>query len=400
MVANLKKTPHILMLAPLFPPFRGAAASRLFSLARYWRKHTRVTVISCQQPLQQEGIRQIKFPVTFAGYDFLRIPFLFSRLLRITRSLDVDLIFASIPAPWPLLEGYLLSCRLGLPLVADVRDLPSATYPVDKGVIAVRVYNALRRSVSMYFLNKAERMVTVTQLFKEEILKALNYSSNKLHIIGNGSEVDLYDQALGVEKEFDLVYSGTLIPVRNPGVMLKFLKKLAHLYSSLKVLFISDLDSSLGREFIRDLKRLDLMRHVVFKKMVSPSELPSLLGKAKVGWTSLRDGEYYFRGVISAKNYEYLAAGLPIMGLLDPDYYVEARRLIADNQVGILDPDLCSLARKTADLLKDKVRLNRMSRRARKVGERFDRKRLAEEYYYKVILPAWEEFNANRLGGR
>lgn len=46
-----------------------------------------------------------------------------------------------------------------------------------------------------------------------------------------------------------------------------------------------------------------------------------------------------------------------------------------------------------AALLKDKKRLRKMSRQARKVGERFDRRRLAEDYFYNVILPAWKEHN-------
>jgi len=99
-------------------------------------------------------------------------------------------------------------------------------------------------------------------------------------------------------------------------------------------------------------------------------------------------------GAVGAKEHEYLAAGLPVIGLMYPEFYIESGKLIVDNGAGIMDQDPKRLAEETAALLRNPARLRAMSKQARKVGERFDRKRLAEDYYYKVILPAWQEFNA------
>jgi len=389
--------PHILILAPFFPPFKGAAASRVHSFAKYWNPLTKVTVIAPEHTSGEGGYQRITFPLTKLRSDFLRIPLTFPKLLRLVRRLNPDVIFASIPTVWPLLEGSFLAKRLGRPLILDIRDLLESTYPLSDISIWRLVLNSILYRISRYLIPKASRIVTVTNWFQKELTKIPGCANKQIYLIQNGSDEGFLKEQIPRQKRFDLIYVGTLIKVRDPQALLIYLRHLVEIYPSLRILFVSDiLDTSIGKIFLAEIMRLGLDKNVVIKRMVPSHELPALLGLARLGLTSFRPGAYAFRGVVGAKDYEYLASGLSIMGLLDPDFYIETRRLIADNGAGILDPSPERLAIETAALLKDPARLRRMSKQARKVGERFDRKRLAEEYYYKVILPAWQEFNAGR----
>jgi|GEM_PF-1958590 len=387
----MSNKPHILLLAPIFPPFKGAVASRLHSLANYWSEFTRVTVISPYEGFPDQPYDLINFPLTRYRWEFLRILYLLPRLLRLARGLKPDVVVASIPPAWPLVEGHLLARRLGCEFILDVRDLPTADVRRTKTSLFRGILHALMIFISRHFGRKASRIVTVTDWFRKELIRFLDYPPSRVFVIRNGSETELFEKALSVKKEFDIVYSGTLIHVRNPAGILRYLRFLADLYPSLRVLFLSDLDNPIGREFLAGIGRLGLGKNVFIEATRPPEELPGLLGRARLGLNALMPEHPAYRGAIGAKGYEYLAAGLPIVGLLDPDFYIEARRLIADNDVGIIDPDPEKLAEETVKLLKDNWRLSLMSKRARALGERFDRRKQAKDYFHNVIVPAWEE---------
>jgi len=391
-----KREPHILILAPFFPPYKGAAASRLHSFAKYWSALTQVTVVAPEHVDKPTDYNRLVFPLAKWRLDFLRLPWTFPKLLTTVKRFAPDIVIVSIPPVWPLEEGYLLGKRLGCPLILDVRDLPTADSRTKSSSVPRRILRSLTINISRYLGQKAVRVTTVTDWCKEELTAFLGFSPRQVYVICNGSETSFSKKALSIKKEFDLVYSGTLISIRNPAGLLKYLRFLAGLYPSLHALFISNLDNPIGREFLEGIDRLGLRKNVFIEFPHPPEKLPGLLGRARLGLNTLLGDCPAYRGAIGAKEYEYLAAGLPVMGLMDPDYYIESGKLIVVNNVGIMDQDPKRLAAETAALLKDSVRLRRMSKRARKVGERFDRKRLAEEYYYKVILPAWKEFNATR----
>lgn len=397
---SFRKTPHILILAPLFPPFKGAAASRLYSFAKYWGRLTKVSVVSPNHLSRQESFYKVNFPLSKWRLDFLHLPWIFPKLFRKVKALNPDVIVASVLPVWSLWEGYFLVKRLGVPLILDVRDLPQGDIRSNRTSLIRVVLKVLHIYSLKHLGGRACRITTVTDWLKKELTEFLEYPAHCLFVIRNGSEIDVFKKALLFRKEFELVYSGSFISIRNPQAILEYLSFLAELRPSFRMLFVSSFDSPLGKKFLEGISERGLSGNIAVQSMCEPNELPEYLGKAWLGFTSLIPSEYAYKGVASAKNYEYLAAGLPIIGLLDSDFYVETRRLIADNRVGILDPSPKNLAAETAALLKDSARLRRMSKRARKVGERFDRKRLAEECYYKVILPAWEEFNARKLGGR
>lgn len=379
--------PHIVIFAPFFPPYRGAVASRLYSLAEYWGDLCQVTVISNYRGKLPQTYRMISFPLTRYSSESIYIPFLFSRLIKLLKQIKPDVIFVSIPTTWPLLEGYYASRRLGIHLIVDVRDLPTSTYERRTGNLGKKCIYAFMRALCRYLIPKASRLVTVTEWFRKELMELYQYPQNRIHLIRNGSEVSLFKKARSVKKTFDIVYSGTIISVRNPAGIVSFLRALAELYPSLKALFISPLDTDISRGFYKEVENSRLRDHVFFEHPRPVEELPELLGKARLGLNALSTSNPAYRGAIGAKEYEYLAAGLPIMGLLDPDFFVEEGGLIKDYRVGFADPDPGGLARKAAELLRTPSNLKKMSSRAIKTGELFDRGRLAIKYLNEVIMP-------------
>lgn len=385
---NTSQDIHILMLAPLFPPFRGAVSSRLESFARHWSKLARVTVISAYPgEAKEKGYSLIKFPLARWRFEPLKIIFIHSKLHSLVKDLNPDVIFVSIPPVWPLVEGVLIAQRLGKRLILDIRDLPTADSRIVVNSLLRKIFYRLTVFISKYFGKKASRIATVTYWLREEVKKFYNFEENRVYVISNGSETASFKASLSIPKEFDVVYAGTLIYVRNPTGILRLLNEVRRFYPSLKALIISNLDTQVGRLFLKEIHELKLGDNVFVNEPCFPAELPMWLGKAKLGLNSLIPDLQNYRGAIGAKEYEYLAAGLPIVGLMDPDFYVESGKLIVGNGAGIMNQDPRQLAKETAALLKDTVRLRKMSKRAREVGMRFDRKKLAEECYYKVILP-------------
>jgi len=392
-----KAGPHILMLVrgKCFPPYQGAPSSRLHSFAKYWSELTEVTVVSSVYNEPQGNFRRIKFPLTEKRREFLRLPFTPGRLRRLAQGIKADVVFVSFPLTWELLEGYLLAKRLRCPLIVDIRDLPVSQLPIDEGSLPRRIFNAWMQFIAYYVSNKASRIGTVTDILREEIIKTLGCSREKIFLIRNGSDTKLFEKALLIKKEFDIVFSGKFGPLENPPALLRYLRSLADLYRLLRILFISNFNTppSIGREFLDGINQAGLASNVVVEAMGPPEDLPERLGRARLGLSSFAPGYTVHRGAVGAKVYEYLAAGLPVVGLMDPVFYIESGRSILGNSVGIMNANPEVLAKETAALLKDKKRLKKMSERARKIGERFDRKQLAEDYFYKVILPAWEEHN-------
>lgn len=391
-----KKSPHILMLVSKghFPPDRRAAATRLHSRAKYWGRLTTVSVVSPEYSPPEGDYRRIQFPLIRWRLDFLRLPYLFPRLLRIARRLDPDIIYVSYPIAWQLLEGYLLAFRLRCPLVVSIADFPSMSNSVTKGSLKRRIFNALIQFITYHVSRKASRIVAVTDYLRQDLIKTLDYPPEKIFVIRNGSEVELFAKALKVKKEFDLVYSGVIDGYgRDPNAMLLYFRYLADLYPSLKILFISYIIPSIKNEILRGIQERNLNDNVIFEDMVSPEELPEYLGRSRLGFNSFIPKRTSCIGAVGAKEYEYLAAGLPVVGLMDPDFYIESKRLTVDNKVGILHQDPKRLAEETAALLKNPSRLRRMSRKARAVGERFDRRQQVEECFYKVILPVYRACN-------
>jgi len=383
-------TPHILMIAPLFPPFRGAVSSRLSSFARHWSKFTKVTVVTPYAEDETVGYNRIIFPLTRWRLEPLRIPYTIPKLLRIVHRLKPDIVLSSIPPVWSLLEGYLLAKRLQIPLVLDVRDLPTSDVRHSRMSIWRKIFRFFSISTAKYLIQKASQIVTVTEYFKKDLYDFLKLPSKDISIIHNGAEIRHFKDKLQVEKKFDIIYSGSFPFIRDQEALLKFFSILIQLYPRLKVCFSSNLNTPLGRHFLTLADKYNLRNHFELIDMCDPEFLPYRLKSAKLGISPLRYGFDPYRGVISAKVFEYLAAGLPVLGLSDPEYYVEEGKLIFDNDAGIVDPDPKELAKKTVILLNNPFRMKEMSKCAKKVGEMFDRGRLASEYYEKVIRPLFK----------
>ncbi|NLI97860.1 glycosyltransferase family 4 protein [bacterium] len=385
--------PKILILVEdrHFPPSKQAAASRIGAFAKYWSRRSQVVVVTHQISVFESEYFRFSFPLAKKRWDFLKLPWILPRLLKLARQIKPDIIFVSFPFIWQAVEGCYLMKRLGCPLILDIRDLPEAVLPLNKIPILHYFMNLLQRVLALIVIPKVSSISTVTEWLKKEIQEKFKYDPKRIFVIRNGSEASNSNKSSKREKKFDLVYSGMLASdARNPRGIIDYIYEMVKIFPLLRVRVISDLETRQGREFLEGLKLRGLTKNFEFEEMVPPKELTGRLRSAKLGLNSLAYGLLAHKGAVGAKEYDYLMAGLPVVCLMDPSLYVESRGLILGNGVGIMDPDPEKLAEKTVRLLNDEKRLREMSEKARRLGRRFDRKKLADDFYRDVILTTIE----------
>lgn len=214
------------------------------------------------------------------------------------------------------LIGRELKRKTGLPWIADFRDPWSAWEFLDTLPMTSFVRKK-HQQLEATVLREANAVLTISPTFQRDLVKL---SHRRIYLLTNG--YDPADVPAGfspkekVEGKLHLVYSGVIDGIRNPIPLMEALKsEFQHGIEEVKWTFVGKVSEQVQAYVKEDAW---LSERIHFAGYVSHSEVFGFYAKADVLVLILTDTKNA-QGNIPGKLFEYLATGIPVLALGDPE---------------------------------------------------------------------------------
>ena len=334
---NLK----ILFISNFFPPETGAGSIRVEELARRWSSNGhKVTILTGYPNYPRYEIyegyknRLISYE-KWNGLDVIRtytyvprkatiiqrlfgqVMFMICGILGGLFATKPDIIVASSPPFSVGFTAFVLSIIRRRPFIFDVRD-PYPEAPIELGVITNPVLIFILRKIERMFYNSATAVVTVTQGFKD-ILVRNGCPCGKCYVVPNGVNVNFFQKLpsqdrnsillkFGLQDKFNVVYTGTLGRVHNLKIMIEAGSRLKE---DEGIRFVIAGEGAKRQEIEKMIAELQLKNFVIMNS-IPKDDVRELLSVADIGFQALEDIDY-IAGAHAVKIFEYMAMGLPVI---------------------------------------------------------------------------------------
>jgi glycosyltransferase involved in cell wall biosynthesis len=214
------------------------------------------------------------------------------------------------------LIGRELKRKTGLPWIADFRD-PWSQWEFLDTMPMISLVRKKHQQLEHSVLKEADAVLTISPTFQRDLEK-LAY--RKINLLTNGYDpADIPAGFSPKEKEagkLHLVYSGIIDAIRNPIPLMEALKsEFQHGIEEVKWTFVGKVSEQV-QAFVKEDDWLSERIH--FSGYVSHSEVFGFYAKADVLVLILTDTKNA-QGNIPGKLFEYLATGIPVLALGDPE---------------------------------------------------------------------------------
>ncbi|TDQ16510.1 glycosyltransferase involved in cell wall biosynthesis [Algoriphagus boseongensis] len=214
------------------------------------------------------------------------------------------------------LIGRELKRKTGLTWIADFRDPWSQWEFLDKLPMAARIrkrHLQLEESV----LKEADEVITISPTFQLDLEKL---SHRKIQLLTNGFDpADIpsdFSPKAKVKEKLHLVYTGVIDAIRNPIPLLKAIKEeFQGTGEEVDFTFVGKVSDPV-KEFVA--ADSWLVNRIHFPGYVSHGEVFGFYAKAD-GLVLILTDTKNAKGNIPGKLFEYLATGIPIVALGDPE---------------------------------------------------------------------------------
>ena len=329
---------RILFLTDNFPPEVNAPATRTYEHCKEWVKQgAEVTVITCAPNFPEGKVyagysNKWRQRETIDGIHVIRVwTYISANEGFVKRIIDyqsfmfaaffaglpvkTDLIVATSPQFFTAIAGRWLSFWKRTPWVMEVRDLwPESITAVGaaKRSVIIRYFEWLEKR--MY--NKAHKLVVVTDAFAQTIIEKHKISPNKIAVIKNGANLDLFKpqpkntelvSKLGLQNKIVIGYIGTHGMAHALDFVLKTAKQIEH--SNYHFLLIG---AGAKRKELLELKDTLALSNVTMLESVSKQEVKEYISILDIGLVNLKKSDT-FKSVIPSKIFELAAMHKPIL---------------------------------------------------------------------------------------
>jgi glycosyltransferase involved in cell wall biosynthesis len=276
---------------------------------------TPATVHGWRRQLRDVARRWAYFPDAQIGW----YPFAVRQALRLLRRVQFDAVFSSSVPLTAHLVAQAVAKRAGLPWIAEFRDFWTDTMERD------HPHLVRHRSLERTWLDSASGVVTVSPSLAREYE---GKGARRVWLITNGFEPEEMPAPLKTD-QFVLTYLGAFYPQwQDLSSVWSALRRMrtADALPTLRIRFIGDMPSIIANQLrvagLSDIVEVTGRRpHQEALALMSSSSLLLLAGP--------RGGRPELRGMLAAKTFEYLASGLPILQVADPES--DAARFLADH---------------------------------------------------------------------
>jgi glycosyltransferase involved in cell wall biosynthesis len=222
------------------------------------------------------------------------------------------------------------------PFVLEVRDLwpdsITASGMGREGSMPIRVL----RAVAGFLYRSCEHIVVVTRAFREDLVSKWAVPPEKISIVENGVETDLFTpdggkdtakSALGIQGRFVVSYIGTLGLAHGLSTVLQGAAQLQATLPEILFLFVGE---GADKERLVSLAQDRGLRNVLFLSEQPREKVPSVIRASDICLVPLKKADV-FKTVIPTKMLEFMACGRPVILGVDG----QARQVLDGAQAGV-----------------------------------------------------------------
>ncbi len=269
------------------------------------------------------------FPEGYANWSWAQSSI--RPLCRLIESEDIDVIYTTLSPVANHVVGLALKRKIGIPWVADFRDLWTDDYRYHESSTKLRIAN---RRKEQEFLEAADVVIGVTERQTEILADHVPSHRHKFLTITNGFDpADFRDDSRVAPREDDLfvlVYTGRLDRWRSSDAWFDGLKGFADRLGDDRRRFLLRLIGHTGTEMRKRIKEIGIRCELT--GYVSHTDAVRAMQSADALLLSVPDGPNADAN-IPAKLFEYLAAGRPILAIGPPAGQCE--RIVRSCEAGL-----------------------------------------------------------------
>jgi glycosyltransferase involved in cell wall biosynthesis len=212
-----------------------------------------------------------------------------------------------------------------------------------------------------------KKVVVPTSIIKEKLVKFFDISEDKVEVIPNGVDLELFKPS-ELPGEDIVLYYGTLAPHRS-RFLARVVEEVLKLKRDVKFIIIGDAPIWLKKFFIDR----DIIDDIIMPGYIKHDSLPRWVTKAKV---CIFTQDVSLGGRLSIKLLEYMASGRPIVAT-----DVDEAWPIKESSAGIVSPlDPAAFAEAVVKLLEDKELARKLAENGIKYARKYDWREIAKRY--------------------
>lgn len=357
---------NILYVSQYFPPEMGAPSARASELARHWSQAGHQVSVLTGFPNHPTGVvpeewkgrlKRLVYNEKWGAVDVFRtwlwpLPnrkahermrnyasFCVSAALRGMTIPRPDVIIGSSPQLLVGLSAWWIAFSRGIPFVFEVRDLwPESLTAVGVGSEDSLLHHTLA-AVAKFLYEHADKIVVVTPAFREHLVERWRVPPEKIAVVENGVETDLFTpapdssrqafrQELGVKDKFVVCYVGTMGMAHGLETLLAAAENLQH--QSPHVLFLL-VGEGAEKERIKTIAAQRKLANVRFIDQQPRERIPAFISAADACLVLLKKTDV-FKTVIPTKMLEFMSCARPVILAVEG----QAREIIEDAHAGIV----------------------------------------------------------------
>jgi putative colanic acid biosynthesis glycosyltransferase WcaI len=291
-----------------------------------------------------------------------------------------DVVIGTSPQLLVALAGWWLAWWKRVPFVFEVRDLwPESLAAVGAGGEGSALYRMLS-AIAGFLYRRSYHIVVVTPAFKEHLIKCWNVPEQKISVVENGVETDLFrpcapTKVPGTEGRFVICYIGTMGMAHGLETLIAAAERLQRILPEAMFLLIGE---GAEKDRITQLAAARALSNLHFLGQQPRERIPGYIAGADVCLVILRKTDL-FKTVIPTKLLEYMACERPVIVAVDG----QARQIVEEAGAGVfVEPgDSNALAEAVRILAANPEHRRRMGVGAREfVVSRLSRERTARNY--------------------
>lgn len=330
---------HVLIISQIFPPDMAGSATRAYNVAKGLAEHgVKVTVVAGfpHYPLgnvprkyrkralvterlgKARVIRTFMPPLASQGFARRLVLFMFflaSSVFPVFLVGKVDCVFASNPQMLSFFPALVYKALNQCPVILNVDDLwPEELY--DLGMVRSRILMKIAEFVAKVAYTVVDVVMPISSSYAEVIVSKYGAKQDKVIVIPGGVDLNLFPKSLATMHrtsqidEFTVMYIGAFSPAYNFDQVLDTAKLLDG-KERIRIVFQG------GGEMTAIIRKkaveLKLKNFRLIDKIVSRAEVADIMMRADALLLPLSGLSESVEKGISAKLYEYHAAGKPVV---------------------------------------------------------------------------------------
>jgi glycosyltransferase involved in cell wall biosynthesis len=300
-------------------------------------------------------------------------------------SLEGDVVFATSTPLTIAIPAIYASKIKSRPMVFEIRDL-WPELPIAVGALQNKALISMAQWLERRAYNNASQVVALSPGMKEGVLRT-GYPENKVHMIPNSCDIELFDipaeEGLRFRENYEwlgdhplVIYAGTFGEINDVCYLVRVAAEMKEIAPEVRFLIVG---RGAEEQKIRSLaKELDVLNTNVFMPGKLPKEdMPALFSAADITTSLFMDLEEMWANSAN-KFFDGLASGTPIA----INYKGWQAKVLRENEAGLVLPphEYKKAAVKLSEHLSDKGWLKKAGNNAKKLArERYDRNLLAKQ---------------------